>query len=156
MEDESRNRWPRGRAKPVDRGFLQGLLGFRVRQAQFAVFKHFANFLGEWNITPGQIGILALIEANPGLNQAALAKAIGIERSSLGEVIKRLETRGLIRRGPSRSDKRSNTLSLSEAGEAFFADIKPKIAEHERLVSGGLTRDEFETLLRLLSKIAVE
>src|SRR5687767_7672043 len=97
-------------------GMLPGLLGYRLRLAQQAVFRDFARSVGE--LSPGRAGIVLLIEANPGVNQSRLARAVGLDRSTLVGLIHGLEDRGILerRRG---EDRRTNGLWLTAAGRAL-------------------------------------
>ena len=52
---------------------LPGLLGYRLRLAQQVVFRDFAKSVAE--LSPGRVGILLLIDANPGVTQSRLAEA---------------------------------------------------------------------------------
>ena len=74
----------------LDLGILPDLLGYQLRRAQVTVFQHFAGALGDWNVTPGQLGLLVLVSRNPGISQTALARAVGVERATLGEAVHRL------------------------------------------------------------------
>ncbi len=71
----------RGGAPPsasdrLDFDILPQLLGYQLRRAQLRMFTDFASAMAEVQITPGQFGVLVLIEANPGSSQSALARAI--------------------------------------------------------------------------------
>ena len=83
-----------------DYDLLPGLIGYNLRRAQTAVFQDFSESLKACDITPGQFGVLILIQANSGLNQTRLGNALGIDRSTVVAVIDRLEGRGLVLRGP--------------------------------------------------------
>ena len=91
-------------------GILPGLLGYRLRVAQQALFRDFAATVAE--LSPGRVGILLLIEANPGVTQSRLAHAVSLERSTMVGVLHVLEGRGLVerRRG---EDRRTNGLWLT-------------------------------------------
>src|SRR5205814_10177301 len=88
-------------------GILPGLLGYRLRLAQRALFRDFAASVAE--LSPGRVGILLLIEANPGVTQSRLAQAVSLERSTMVGVLHALQDRGLVerRRG---EDRRTNGL----------------------------------------------
>ncbi len=135
-------------------GLLDDLLGYHLRRAQAAVFDDFMREMADDRITPGQFGVLALIDGNPGLNQSTLARALGIERSTLVAVIDKLETRGLIARGESKRDKRSYALTLTAAGRDLFAHIRRKVRQHEMRIAAGLAPGEAEQLVALLRKVA--
>ncbi len=70
---------------PLDRGVLPSLLGYVLRRTQSAVFADFAATFARAGeaLTPGEFGLLVLVERNAGLSQMALARALGIDRSTL-------------------------------------------------------------------------
>ena len=45
-------------------------------------------------LTPGEFGLLVLVDRNAGLSQMALARALGIDRSTLVPILDRLQARG--------------------------------------------------------------
>lgn len=151
---------PNRNDKPLRYGALSDLVGYHLRRAQARVFDDFmASVAGEGRgaeaggITPGQFGVLALIDANPGLSQSALARALGIERSTMVEVIDRLEGQSLVARTVSLADRRSYALHLTEAGHALLARLKPVIKRHERHMTADLSDEEVATLIDLLRRI---
>ena len=132
-------------------GLLAGLLGYRLRLAQQAVFRDFAREIPE--ASPGRAGILLLIDANPGVTQSRLAQAVGIDRSTLVGVLHRLEAQDLVerRRG---DDRRTNGLWLTRSGRTLVSTLKRRIRVHERRVASALTPAERAQLLHLLEKLA--
>jgi DNA-binding MarR family transcriptional regulator len=132
-------------------GLLPGLLGYRLRLAQQAVFRDFARSVSD--IAPGRAGILLLIDANPGVTQSRLAQAVGLDRSTMVGVLHALEARELVERRRGR-DRRTNGLCLTRAGEQFIASLKQRIRVHERRVAARLTLAERAQLLALLEKLA--
>lgn len=132
-------------------GLLPGLLGYRLRLAQQAVFRDFASSVGE--LSPGRVGILLLLEANPGVTQSRLAHAVSLDRSTMVGVVDMLEGRGLIerRRG---HDRRTKGLWLTDEGRALVARLKRRILAHERRVAAHLTAQERTQLLALLEKLS--
>ncbi len=138
----------------LDLGILPGLLGYQLRRAQVTVFQHFADALGDRNVTPGQLGLLVLVSRNPGISQTALARAVGVERATLGEAIDRLLKRHLLRREPAPKDRRSYAMHLSASGEKFLDDLVPLLLRHEEDVAGNLSPEERKTLIALLRRLA--
>jgi DNA-binding MarR family transcriptional regulator len=132
-------------------GLLPSLLGYRLRLAQQAVFRDFAASVPE--LSPGRVGILLLLEANPGITQSRLAHAVSLDRSTMVGVVDVLEGRGLVerRRG---EDRRTKGLWLTGEGGALVARLKRRIQAHERRVASRLTPGEREQLLALLGKLA--
>ena len=130
-------------------GVLPGLLGYRLRLAQQAVFRDFARAIPE--ASPGRAGILFLIEANPGVTQSRLAQAVGLDRSTMVGVLHGLE--GLVERRRGK-DRRTNGLWLTRNGRALVVNLKQRIRVHERRVAARLTAAEKTQLLVLLDKLA--
>ncbi len=129
---------------------LSGLLGYRLRVAQQAVFRDFARSIPE--ASPGRVGILLLIDANPGVTQSRLAQAVGIDRSTMVGVLHALQARELIerRRG---EDRRTNGLWLTRTGRELVASLKQRIRTHERRVASRLSGGERAHLMAMLEKL---
>src|SRR3979409_929959 len=142
--------WDRGGLKP---GMLPGLLGYRLRLAQQAVFRDFADRVSD--LSPGRTGMLLLIDANPGVTQGRLAHAADLDRSTMVGVVDTLEERGLIerRRG---EDRRTNGLWLTRSGRTLLARLKRRIEFHERRVAARLNAGERAQLLVLLEKLSAK
>ena len=137
----------------VDLDILPELLGYQLRRAQVRVFNSFLKRLDELEVSPGEFGLLVLIGANPGLNQNALAKAIGSNRSLLVPMLDKLEARGLVVREKSAADRRSHAVVPSRAGQVLIARLKGVVRDHERQVTTSLSDEERQTLLRLLCRL---
>ena len=133
-------------------GRLDDLLGYHLRRAQVLSFQNFVEVLGD-KISPGQVGVLCLVSANPGINQTRVGNALGIDRSTLVAVIDRLEDRGLIERTPSPKDRRSHALVLTKGGQDYLDQTLPQLAEHERQIADRLSADERRTLIDLLQRV---
>ena len=136
-----------------DYDLLPGLIGYNLRRAQTAVFQDFSKTLTDCNITPGQFGVLVLIQANSGLNQTRLGNALGIDRSTVVAVIDRLEGRGLVDRKPAPSDRRSYALHLTEQGRALLHQARDLVVAHETRIAKNLNAAEQAQLIELLSRI---
>jgi DNA-binding MarR family transcriptional regulator len=141
-------------ADDIDFGVLPDLLGYHLRRAQIVMFNDFVKAMADVQITPGQFGVIAIINSNPGLTQSALARAVGIERSTMVAVIDALENRGLVERRPSPNDRRSYALVLSDKGAKLHQDLEPLIDQHEQRLSDDFSEEEKNQLIDLLSRIA--
>ncbi|TAN55884.1 MAG: MarR family transcriptional regulator [Rhodospirillales bacterium] len=140
--------------KGLSLGLLDGLIGFRLRLAQIALFDDFERTLRPFDITPTRFGALVLIEANPGLSQMQLARAIRLDRSTLVTLLDHLEGRSLVQRHPSASDKRTNELVLTGEGRKLLARLKRRVLEHEKRLFGKLPEAERLELMRLLTAVS--
>ena len=142
-------------SRSLDRGLLPSLLGYVLRRTQSAVFGDFAaTFVraGE-ALTPGEFGLLVLVERNEGLSQMALARALGIDRSTLVPILDRLQGRGFLMRHRSPTDGRTHALALTPAGEKALARFTKLVRAHEKRIAAGLSSAEIESLIALLDKV---
>ena len=135
-------------------GILPELVGYHLRRAQVAVFQDFVREMASFDVTPGQFGVLQVIAANPGLSQSELAKAIGVDRSTVVAVIDRLEEQDLVVRAPSPTDRRSHALRLSENGERVVEELVVRVRRHEERIAATLSPRDRARLIELLKKIS--
>ena len=78
---------------------------------------------------------------------------MGIERSTMVTVMGALESRGLVERRASPSDRRSYALVPSSNGIELLELLKPLVLEHENRIAAGLSNKERELLVKLLSRL---
>jgi DNA-binding MarR family transcriptional regulator len=136
----------------LDHGLLPRLVGYQLRLAQLAVFRDFDRATADLGLTPGRFGMLVLIEANPGVTQSALARAVGLDRSTMVALLDQLEDRRLVARRQG-EDRRTNGLWLTAAGQRLLRKMKRRVAAHEARVAARFTRAEHELLLDALRRL---
>ncbi len=111
-----------------------GFLLKRCHQVAMAIFLEEGR---PFNITQSQYGCLRALQAHPGVDQIALGRLVGLDRSTSAMVIRTLSDRGLIRRVVDRRDRRRMRLEVTAPGERLLADIAPAAARaHERVLAG--------------------
>jgi DNA-binding MarR family transcriptional regulator len=130
---------------------LVGHVGYSVRRFQVWIFQDFVKTLSAVNIRPTQYSVMTVIGANPGMTQMAVAKRLGIERARLVHLLDSLETRNLVKRIPSETDRRSHALHLTSRGQASLRQFKLLAAEHERHVAEKIGPKNRRQLLKILS-----
>lgn len=142
-------------ARTLDRGLLPSLLGYVLRRTQSAVFDDFAATFAKAGeaLTPGEFGLLVLVDCNAGMSQMALARALGIDRSTLVPILDRLQERGLLLRHRSPTDGRTHALALTPAGGKALARFARLVRAHEKRIASDLSSTETRTLIELLEKV---
>ncbi len=135
----------------LDGGDLTRSLGYRIRRAQLWVFKDISRRLAAFDISPAQFSVLSVIDANPGVNQLAIAQHLSIERAGLGRLVDHLERRGLVQRTASAINRRYYVLSLTDAGTAILNRMRPAIAEGEKTLAAKIGTQAYQELQRALS-----
>ena len=132
---------------------LDELIGYAMRRAQLKVFQHLVNRLSAHDLRPAQFSAMAIIDQNPGLMQADLARALAIEPPQLVPLLNKLESRALAVRVRCKPDKRSYGIFLSKSGEQLLKELKQVAMESDIESTGALSDDERDTLLKLLRKV---
>ena len=138
----------------IDLGWLGETVGFHLRTAQEAAFHAFARRGGSASARPWRFAILALIDANPGLTQAALARALRRDTSSLTPALDDLTRRGLVIRERVQDNRRSYSLTLTSAGRRAMRELMATAVEHEREIDrlvGRANRADFIGTLRRIA-----
>ena len=142
-------------SSPVSVERLTSLAGYLIRQAQLWVFQDFNETLAPLDIHPAQYSILAVIRENPGLSQMALSQVLGIVRSGVVPLLDGLESRRLLKRTASASDRRSHALYLTAEGNALLNRADALVQQHEnRLVQkvGARGHKQLVQILKVFAK----
>ena len=128
-------------ARSLDRGLLPSLLGYVLRRTQSAVFGDFAATFAKAGeaLTPGEFGLLVLVDRNAGLSQMALARALGIDRSTLVPILDRLQERGLLMRHRSPTDGRTHALAADTRGREGAGRFARLVKAHEKRIASSLS-----------------
>lgn len=130
--------------------------GFLIRRLHQLHCSLFIAETREFNITPVQYSLLTALSEAGELDQNSLALEIGLERTSVAEVVLRLESRGLLERRRSESDARVKLVNLTRKGNALVAKMEPAVQRaHDRTISQlpKLEREKF--LLQLIRLVEV-
>jgi DNA-binding MarR family transcriptional regulator len=128
--------------------------GHLLRRAQQRAVELFAAELGSDGPTPQQFALLLAIGQNPGISQVGLVREIGVDRSTLAEMVQRLARRGLIVRRRTPSDGRENALSLSAAGARLLARALPAVIRTQQRILAPIPARQRKAALQLLRLMA--
>lgn len=143
---------PAGTADRVRLGPFADALGFLLRLAQIDSFDRFFADLGQFDLRPGEMTVILLLQHNPGVRQGILAEALSIKRAHMAKMVRALGDAGLIRREVPDDDRRAVELYLTEAGDTLARRLRPAVTAHETRPPPTLTPAEAATLKRLLRK----
>jgi len=134
-------------------GGLAGIVGFHIRLAHGAVYRHFTETFADLDLTQKQVSALWLVADRPGVSQIELGRHLRMDRATTMTIVNRLQERAYLRRERSESDGRKQALFLTEAGAAALAKAKRCIAEHEAWLKSRFTPGETEKLVEMLARI---
>jgi MarR family transcriptional regulator, lower aerobic nicotinate degradation pathway regulator len=131
---------------------LYGRPGFMIRRAHQIAVSLFLDETGELGITNRQYGILFALRQQPGIDQISVARLLGLDRSTTGMVIKKLEQAGLVGRGVGANDRRRVSLALTRAGERMLERLAEPAQRAQARVLSAFTPAERAQFLALLDK----
>lgn len=131
--------------------------GHLIWRAYQLTWQLFGEEAGDLEITPVQEASLLVLAKRNNIDQKTLAQLVALDRSTAGNVIGRLEERGLISRVQNDSDRRARLLSLTTKGEALSRKLRPIALRAATRLLAPLTpleRGEFVRLLRKVTGLA--
>ena len=100
-----------------------------------------------------QMRVLSILHHKGQMNQCDLQQLLGVRSTSLSEILKKLENRGLITRNQDKNDKRSIILTLTEQGAT--KTVSAATAGHQAIdaLFEALSEMEREQLAGILRKV---
>ncbi|WIM87768.1 MarR family transcriptional regulator [Candidatus Mycobacterium wuenschmannii] len=98
--------------------------------------------------------VLTALDRSPIRTQAALAKAIGADKTRIIPTLDELQRHGHIERAPDPDDRRARLLAITEAGRAVKDAVQADIQRGEEHWLGQLSADERNVFLRVLNQLS--
>lgn len=130
-----------------------------LRRAQQYVTDIFARSGLSDNVTLRQTVLLGAVAETEGASQTELVRATGVDRSTLAEMVSRMERKGLLSRKKDRQDARAKRVWLTEAGRKRLDQALPAMkAVDDALVSllPRTRQQSFQTALEAIVRAAID
>jgi DNA-binding MarR family transcriptional regulator len=132
---------------------LTDIVGFHIRLAHGAVYRHFTETFADLDLTQKQVSVMWLVDEHPGISQIDLGQRLSMDRATTMTIVNRLQDRDLLRRERSSSDGRKQALHLTDAGALALARSKEAVRAHEAWLKSRFTPQEVEKLVEMLARI---
>jgi DNA-binding MarR family transcriptional regulator len=132
---------------------LDDIVGFHIRLAHGAVYRHFNETFGAIGLTQKQTSVLWLVSDNPNISQVDIARRLRIDRATMMAITHALAKRGYLARQSSSADRRRQTLHLTPSGAAALTAAREAVTTHEAWLKARFTSDEIVQLVELLARI---
>ena len=141
------------RHAPITMDAVYTAPGYLFRRMQQIAVALFVEECRAFALTPVQYAALVAIHTHPGIDATRLSAVIAFDRSTLGNVIERLEAKKLVERKPSPQDKRVKLLYLTRAGATVLRDIMPSVDRAQARMLQPLKAADRRALMALLSRL---
>lgn len=132
---------------------LQKYPGFLIRRMQQVSVSLFLDCLREYGVTPLQYTIMRNIHADPGIDQNTVAARARLDASTVKDIIRRLEQRGLAERRTDPGDRRKRAVSLTAEGARILGRVEPAVRRSQRALLAPLSSADQNTMLELLTRL---
>ncbi len=130
---------------PLDRLLRQALRRLDACQRQV---------LAPLRLTPRQVEVLRALKGRGGMHQRDLARRVDMDASTLAELARRLDGRGLIRRAPHRKDRRALALYLTPKGRRALQKALPLMERADAMFLQGLHAKQRPSFVNALAALA--
>ena len=104
-------------------------------------------------LTPEQFMLIDLLWNQGEMSQQELADQLHKDKNSVTKLVDAIERKGFVVRRQNISDRRSNTLVLTEKAESLKADAKQKGIDILDRMLEGISEEEIRTFLTTLRKL---
>lgn len=132
---------------------VENSLGFIFGKISQAMSDKFQNHLDAYGITFKQYGVLLVVSSDLEETQISVAKKLKLDRTTIGQLIDKLEKQNLLMRVQSKKDKRAYNLHLTNEGNNVVKILWDKMNNSEREVISCLTSEEQKKMVELLVKV---
>ena len=112
-------------------------------------------------LTPRQFAVLYTVANNEGLSQTGLVERTGIDRSTLADIVRRMQRKGLLQRRRTKEDARAYAVKLTDEGRRVLRTAEPLAKRvDDRILDAlpGKQRDQFidglQTIVDTLQKLS--
>jgi len=127
-----------------------------IHQANRQVSLHIDRLLADLGVSAQEGQILAFIAARDGVPVSALVRLIGVAKSTMTSILKRLERNGLVRRDANPGDGRSAHLSATAKGRRAGAVARARVLDLEGRLQRRLSEADLGTLARIVAAVTAE
>jgi DNA-binding MarR family transcriptional regulator len=125
-----------------------------LRRAEQFASELFARSELHDGVTLRQTVLMAAIAEAEGASQSDLVRTTGVDRSTLAEMMARMEKKGLIAREAAADDGRAKSVSLTNEGRRRLDAVLPAIREVDRKLLAALAASRRSAFQAILSELA--
>ncbi|MEU6307400.1 MarR family winged helix-turn-helix transcriptional regulator [Streptomyces chartreusis] len=125
---------------------------YMVKQVELVVRSHLDELVKPSGITALQYTALTVLQRHDGLSAAQLARDSFVTAQSIADLVRSLETRGLVRRERNPQSRRELLILLTDTARDLLARHEGEVRELEERMVRELTAHQTEQFRQALSK----
>ncbi len=129
-------------------------LGYLTRIAHRAFSRQLERRTQLAGVSSGQWPFLRVLWNQEGMSQRELSRQVGMQEPTTVSALNTLEKSGLVRREPSREDRRKIHIFLTPKGQALRTEMMSSVAEVNDIATRGIDPGDMATLRRVLAKLS--
>jgi DNA-binding MarR family transcriptional regulator len=127
--------------------------GYLFRRMQQIAVSIFIEECRAFDLTPVQYAALIAIHTHPRIDATRLSAVIAFDRSTLGNVIERLQAKGLVERKADSEDKRVKLLTITKQGASLLREVMPVVERAQARMLQPLKPSDRKMLMALLGQL---
>ena len=104
-------------------------------------------------LTPRQFAVLYTVANKEGLSQTGLVERTGIDRSTLADIVRRMQKKGLLQRRRTKEDARAYAVKLTEEGRRVLRAADPAAKRVDQRILEALSGKQREQFMNELQSI---
>jgi DNA-binding MarR family transcriptional regulator len=141
---------------PLGQGYrgVEGRLGYLLRQAYQAMRGQIDAAARAHGITAPQFSVMSVLDHEPGLSGAQVARQSMLRAQTVHEIVLLLERDGLAERRPDPSDRRARVVFLTAEGTRVLRAVDADVARIEREALDGASIEQQQALISGLVRCA--
>jgi DNA-binding MarR family transcriptional regulator len=127
--------------------------GHLIRRLQQIAVAIFMEETAEFDLTPVQYAALIAVREHPDIDVTRLSSLIAFDRSTLGNVVKRLEAMRWLERRGGQPDRRIKRLRVTAAGRQLLNAIEPAVQRAQTRMLAPIPKGEQKRLVEQLKQL---
>ncbi|ACM24051.1 MULTISPECIES: MarR family winged helix-turn-helix transcriptional regulator [Thermotoga] len=124
-----------------------------LREICFMVKVEGRKVLRDFGITPAQFDILQKIYFEGPKRPGELSLLLGVAKSTISGLVKRLETDGYLTRRPDAADGRAYLLAITRKGESVIEKVIERRESFIEKITSELGQEKAENILKILKEL---
>lgn len=124
-----------------------------LRNLSFTIKLKGREALKTWDVTPPQFELMVKLYFNGEMNQTDLAKSLYSAKSTVSDLLERLEKRRFVKRARKDDDKRIAIVTLTDKGKAVIESVIEERVKYVEKLLEQLSTKERKAFISVLEKI---